>query len=106
MIKAGVDLRGLVPQMAVAYAIAQEIYRDRGQRCTITAGADGRHGPNSLHSRDGLCRAIDLRTRVLEDPSAVADELRAALGSQFDVVLEPDHIHVEFDPKAPVSEPV
>jgi hypothetical protein len=26
-------------------------------------------------------------------------DLKQALGGQFDVVLEKDHIHVEFDPK-------
>jgi len=29
----------------------------------------------------------------------VYKQLRIALGEQFDVILEADHIHIEFDPK-------
>ena len=99
MIKVGVDLRGIHPQIAVAYCIASAIYRDKaGIPCVITSASDGKHGPNSLHYK-GL--ALDLRTSSLkpEQQSSVHLALQAALGSQFDVVLEDDHIHLEFDPK-------
>lgn len=102
MITDGVDLRGLKPQMALAYCIAQAVYARRNYDCWITSASDGKHGPDSLHySGCGL----DLRTRHLRAESVhlVYSELRAALGKQFDVVLEDDHIHVEFDPKE--SEP-
>ena len=44
---------------------------------------------------------MDLRTHDLL-PAVTIDvhkELKKALGEQFDVCLEDDHIHVEFDPK-------
>ena len=101
MIKHGVDLRGLSPQMAIAYTIACRCY---GQYdCVITSASDGKHGPNSLHYKG---QALDLRTRHINGQGLqlVVDKLKEALGSQFDVVLESDHIHVEFDPKdKPVS---
>ena len=101
MIKNGVDLRGLTPQMAIAYIIACRCY---GQYdCVITSASDGKHGPNSLHYNG---QALDLRTRHINGQGLqlVVDKLKEALGSQFDVVLESDHIHVEFDPKdKPVS---
>jgi hypothetical protein len=25
-------------------------------------------------------------------------EIRSALGSDYDVIIEPDHLHVEYDP--------
>lgn len=99
MIKPGVDLRGLAPQMAVAYCIAQDVYREKvGMSCVITSGSDGKHGPNSLHYSG---KALDLRTNSLrpEQVHPVFVALKTALGGQFDVVLEEDHIHVEFDPK-------
>lgn len=101
MIKPGVDLRNLVPQMAVAYTVAALIYQKFGYVCTITAAFDGVHMTNTLHQRDGLCRALDLRTNTLNphDIPLVHAMLKEALGPQFDVVLEKDHIHMEFDPK-------
>lgn len=98
MIKSGVDLRGLSPQMAIAYTIACGIYVSHGKRCRITSGVEGKHGHNSLHYKG---QALDLGTRDYQDQLKVTirDEMKEALGDQFDVVLEPTHLHVEFDPK-------
>ena len=96
MIKSGVDLRGLTPQMAIAYTIACRCY---GQYdCVITSASDGKHGPNSLHYNG---QALDLRTRHINGQGLqlVVDKLKEALGSQFDVVLESDHMHLEWQPK-------
>ena len=96
MIKNGVDLRGLSPQMARAYTIACRCY---GQYdCVITSASDGKHGPNSLHYKG---QALDLRTRHLNGQGlqSVYHKLKESLGDQFDVVLEADHIHIEFDVK-------
>jgi hypothetical protein len=105
MIKQGVDLRGLKPQMAIAYTIATWVYSTKtGQRCVITSGGDGKHGPNSLHYKG---KALDLRTNNLrpEQVHPVYITLKECLGAQFDVKLESDHIHVEFDPKEPDKDP-
>ena len=99
MIKPGVDLQGLAPQMALAYTIACEIYREQAQQvCTITSGKEGEHGPNSLHP---FGKALDFRIRTLTvvQQQTIFLALRTALGEQFDVVLEPTHLHVEYDPK-------
>lgn len=99
MIKTGVDLRGLVPQMAIAYTIALFIYHDKANvPCVITSGSDGKHGPNSLHYKG---KALDFRTNNLRGPQVhpIYLALKEALGPQYDVVLEADHIHCEFDPK-------
>ena len=99
MLKIGVDLRGLQPQMVLAYVIACTIWQERaGVPCVITSASDSVHGPNSLHYK-GM--ALDLRTNSLrsEQVGPIHTALVAALGPQFDVVLEPDHIHCEYDPK-------
>ncbi len=102
MIKNGVDLRGLTPQMAIAYTIACKVY---GQyNCVITSGSDSKHGPNSLHY---VGKALDLRTRHLPEQAVqgIVDKLREALGEQFDVVLEQDHCHIEWQPKTKYIDP-
>ena len=104
VIKEGVDLRGLQPQLAVAYAIAWWVYAKNGQvPCVITSASDSAHGPNSLHPSGN---ALDLRTRGIA-PGVLLDihqQLTDALGAQFDVVLEDDHLHMEFDPKGTLKE--
>ena len=99
MIKTGVKLHPSTA-WAVAIPIIFEVYRDFGEAAVITSGTDGRHMEGSLH----YCgNAFDFRTRHVQpdDRMALATTLSAALGEEFDVVLESDHIHVEFDPKDP-----
>ena len=102
MIKQGVDISGLQPEMVLAYVIAQKVYADFEAGCVITSAKDGKHGRGSLHYV-GL--AIDLRTHMLSvaDQALVTADLKDKLGAQYDVVLEGGgqnaHIHLEFQPK-------
>lgn len=99
-IKEGVSLLGLDSKMILAFIIADQVYSDNGiNDCVLTAGVDGKHMEHSLH---GKGFAIDLRTSNIQPyekikPISVA--LQAHLGIQYQVILESDHIHVEFDPK-------
>ena len=59
---------------------------------------DGVHGEHSLHYKG--C-AVDLRTKDVS-LTRIAPFIRALkelLGSDYDIVNEGDHIHVEYDPK-------
>ena len=100
MIKPGVDLRNLVPQMALAYTIAHACYARiaPGVDCVITSASDGVHMLNSLHYGG---KALDLRTRTLTPTQAtqLLHAIQDALGSQFDVLLEETHLHLEWDVK-------
>lgn len=82
---------------AVAVPIIFEVYRDFGHSPVITSGTDGRHRADSLHYSGN---ALDLRIRHIppEDRVALTASLASSLGEEFDVILEADHIHVEFDP--------
>lgn len=99
-IKPGVKLKGIRPEILVALMVARDVYHVYGQELVVTCGLDGHENrPQSLHN-SGL--AVDLRTRIFPTETqkrVVADELQKKLGDEFDVVLEVDHIHVEFDPK-------
>lgn len=97
MIKSGVQLLNLQPQLAVAYTIAASVYARFGVPCVITSGCDSKHSDRSKHYTG---HAIDLRTRdvVRGQHRDLRDQLSDALGDEFDVVLEDNHIHVEYDP--------
>ncbi len=99
-----VSLVGVCPQIVFALAVATRIYEAHGVELVITSCNDATHSETSLHY-DG--RAVDLRTRNLEPdsshpyrrPAPVAREIGERLGRDFDVVLESDHIHLEWQPR-------
>ncbi len=97
-IKAGVSIAALRPQMNVLLAIADAVYAHYGVDCWITSGYEGVHGSGSLHF---IGLAVDLRTRDLEpgDRVEVRAEISKAAGEEFDLVLEGDHLHCEYQPK-------
>lgn len=70
-----------------------------GAGAIITSGIDGKHMQNSLHYSG---RAFDFRTKLLhfEVVKLIVAELKERLGKDYDVILEGDHLHVEWDPKA------
>ena len=99
-IKEGVNLEGVQWQMFKAAIIAEHVYGKFGAECIITSANDGSHKDGSLHYQG---QALDLRTwNVGGRETQVHAELKKALGDDYDVVLEKDHIHVEFDPKVTV----
>lgn len=94
--KNGVDARGLYPITLLGMFVAEQVFTECSQRFTITSLRDGTHHPNSLHYK-GL--AFDIRIFDLRNVSAhkMALKLKDRLPSGFQIALESDHIHVEFD---------
>lgn len=98
-LKKGASVKGLKPEILLALVIAEHIYWDvSGHELVVTEVTGGKHMSNSLHY-SGL--AADLRTHDLTsaEESQIFKRLAAALGSEFDVVLESDHLHVEYQPE-------
>lgn len=62
----------------------------------VNHGADGTHKPGSLH---GWNLALDLDTEGdrVSNTEHLAGYLARMLGPGYDVVLEPTHVHVEWD---------
>ncbi len=91
-------MKGVQPELVLALRVAEAVYEDMGAELTVTALTDGQHMTGSLHYK-GL--AADLRSWNV--PAQKLDfliySLKAALGQEFDVVKEADHVHMEFDPK-------
>ena len=100
-LKAGVKLDKLHYKMLPVLVEAEKIYAEEGHDLWITSGMDGVHSANSLHYRDDICRAIDLRTRFFTtaERKLVCLKLKKVLGREYDVVDEEDHFHIEYDPK-------
>lgn len=94
-IKHDVDLRGIQPQAVIAAVVAEALYTKVGAAVVITSGVEGAHMEGSLHYK-GL--AIDIRLPFLGTGAKMRLDLMDALGPQYDVVLEKDHIHIEFQP--------
>ena len=96
--KDGAELRELSREAWWAAFVADQIHRRlTGEEVVITAGTDGRHRvERSSHYRgDGL----DFRRWILEDQAQrFADELRTALGPDYVVILESDHVHCHWSP--------
>jgi hypothetical protein len=100
--------------MAIAYTIVALVMLEWGVSCVITSANDGKHSPTSLHHgkagkfTDGLCRALDFRTKHFTGWKAgLVDAIKEALGENYDVILEDEgaeneHLHVEYDPKVSV----
>ena len=97
--KEGVSVRGMRPELAVAFQVASEVYARFACDAWVTSVTDGEHMEGSLHY-EGL--AADFRTRIVapHHRQNLADLMRTRLGSEWDVVLEEDHLHVEHDPPA------
>jgi len=80
---------------------ADNLYLSYGVKggVVITSVTDGKHKEGSRHYTGD---AIDIRIWNLpEDVSYLqaSSDLRSLLDDDYDVVLESDHIHVEWDPK-------
>lgn len=102
-LKPGVRIHGMRPEINFAMTAIDGFMRDHGHPLTtITSVIDGTHSPGSLHY---VGAAFDIRTRDL--PHDKLEQYRIAIkeliGMDFDVVIEPDHIHVEFQPKQSYS---
>jgi hypothetical protein len=102
LIKPGARIFGLRPEMLLAAVAAERVYAEAGHDFVITAGVDGKHATGSLHYAGA---AIDVRTRDVPaaDVPKLLARINACLGDDFDVLLEVDHIHIEFQPKVPLT---
>lgn len=96
-IKDGVICKGTRSETLIAISVLAGIFGKLGKEFIITSLLDGKHMRNSLHYV-GL--AVDVRTRDLDDAQkqALLTEAKEELEPFYDVLLEEDHLHVEFDP--------
>jgi hypothetical protein len=96
--KEGVDSGAMSPELSGRFDAIDRVHQEiAGRGAVVTSARDGSHRVNSKHYSG---EAIDLRTRDLTSSQVdrLVNELRRTLGSDFDVIREGDHIHLEYDP--------
>lgn len=98
----GARITGLRPEMVLACFIISQRYENFGYTCTITSGTNDPHSRGSKHYIGNAC---DFRTRNVAPNrlTELVDQIKSALGDEYDVVLEDNHLHVEFDPKTGIN---
>jgi len=95
LIKAGVDISRLRPEIRKQQGlIARVVWSVEKEELVIVSTYEGNHSERSLHY---VNLAEDIRRH--KKGQEVRDQLSFNLGRDYDVVLEIDHIHIEYDPK-------
>jgi hypothetical protein len=88
--------------MALAALVVDSVFRRGGYDATITSGSDGEHKGKPVlgDSRDPhyTGKAVDFRISEVkkEDLSDLTDSLKVCLGPEFVVLLEPNHLHIQW----------
>lgn len=98
LLKLGVDISRLERPIRRALNKIESIYqRIAMEEAVITSTYEGNHSPGSLHYAN---LAVDIRLPSdREIRGVIAIKLKEELGPDYDVVLEANHIHIEYDPK-------
>lgn len=97
--KHGTKISGIRSELILAILVADGIYDKYETDLVLTSVNDGKHSHASLHYSGS---AMDIRTRDLPEEDSVqkvAEEIRQALSNEYDVVVELNHIHIEYQPK-------
>jgi hypothetical protein len=97
-IKSGVRIAGIKPELLFGLRVAETVYEVFGFPLIVTAVVDGVHKVGSKHY---VGMAADLRISHLGNSIApqIVAMLKSLIDQDFDIVLESDHIHLEYDPK-------
>lgn len=96
LLKLGVSIERLERNTRRSLNIVGDVYQKYYCEPVITCTDSGLHSLGSLHYAH---RAYDLRLPS-KQVAPIVQDLKTDLGIRFDVILEKDHIHIEYDPKA------
>jgi hypothetical protein len=96
--KAGVLNNGVKPEILTAMLVANAIMARANQPFVVTSCTEAVHSPGSKHY---VGYAFDFRLSSLGDAANkdILAKMKASLTEEYDVILEENHFHVEFDPK-------
>jgi len=95
----GAKVNGIRGEIILAAVVASQVFAKHGLDCIITEATGSKHGYASIHY---LGLAIDLRTSHIKTQAklnSIMADLKSSLNEQYDIVLESNHIHIEYQPK-------
>jgi hypothetical protein len=97
-LKHDVRIHGLGTEILLGIMIVKSVMDLHGIETVITSAIDGKHSRGSLHYTGD---AVDIRiSNIPKDKRGmIRDQIKIALGSDFDFILESNHYHMEFQPK-------
>jgi len=97
-LKQGVKVTGIKPETLIGMMVAQAVCVELGYEFVVTSVREGQHSAKSKHY-EGM--AFDMRTKHMppDQIPSVRALIAGRLGADYDVVIEPTHIHVEADEK-------
>ena len=95
LIKAGVAISKLRPEIRKKLPVIARELSANGVELIITSTYEGSHSEGSLHYAN---LAIDIRVPK-KDINYLCPLLAKELNKDYDIVSEPSHIHIEYDPK-------
>jgi len=91
------DVQGFLhPIVAKAVGTVAIVFNSYDEDLFITSYCEGQHGIRTLHP---FGYAFDLRAPRDVPTSVLKGRLKTALGNDFDIIFERDHIHIEYDPE-------
>jgi len=80
----------------IAITIAEQVYAEYGKELVWTSANDARHSVTSLHYNGD---AGDFRIYDDVDMVSVRNEIKRRLNIDYDIILEGNHLHIEFQPR-------
>ena len=97
---------GMKPEITSIFCIIDSTLKHESIIGILSSGVDRKHGVKSLHYV-GL--AVDITWEGFQYANGtlnkdIRDELKYILGPHYDVVLEDDHVHIEYQPKVAINE--
>ena len=100
IIKEGAKIAGLNIAMRPVLMVCEVVFNEHKVPFVITSGLEGTHSAESLHYYG---YAIDVRTRNIPESGmllSIVSRIRDVLALKsyrYQVVLEENHIHIEYD---------
>jgi len=95
LLKLGVDISRLNRPIRRTLTPVDKIFSSYNEEAVITSTYESDHVPSSLHYNDD---AYDVR-RPGKHVHEILPAIKDRLGRHYDIVLEAEHIHIEYDPK-------
>lgn len=98
--KQGVNPFGIKTELSIALQVCDTVYKENNSSMVVTSINDSKHSSASLHY-NGCAADLRIWDFTSAQASAVVQEIKNALGNNpdYDVILESDHIHIEYQPK-------